>query len=120
VEVVKLSLSPDSFRGQRLKMRSLHIPPDAAVLIVEGDLRRRHWFLSSMRIPQAYVARTTDGAIEMIDRLKPDFVALDFDLGVGIDTKPVAEYLRNIGFSGRIVIISENSFGQMGFKKHSA
>jgi hypothetical protein len=64
--------------------RTPHIPAEATVLIVEDGLSKRNWFLSSLRVPQAYLGNTTTVAIELIDRAESDFVAPDFDLGPGV------------------------------------
>jgi hypothetical protein len=91
---------------------SRHISSNATVMIVDDDLRRRSWFLSSMRVPQAYLAHTVSAAVEIIDRIEPNFIALDYDLAPTVDSTPIAENLRAIDFRGSDLIHSENPFGQ--------
>lgn len=99
--------------SRRNGLRTIEIAASAAVLIVDDSIKRRNWFLSSYRIPQAHVAHTSEGAIETIRRFGPDFTFLDFDLcpATATDSRPVAEYLRDANYAGKVFITSANPFG---------
>lgn len=56
-------------------------------------------------MPHAFVAHTSEDAIDVIRRYAPNVIFLDFDLGQGLDTVAVAEYLQEQGFGGRVVIL---------------
>lgn len=92
-------------------MQVLTLPRDAVCLILDDSLLRRNWFLSALRIPDAYLTRDTAAAIEMLKRIEFGFVWLDYDLGPGLDSIPVAEHLRDSRFAGAIYVYSQNPFG---------
>jgi hypothetical protein len=90
-------------------------PSDSRVLLfVDDDLRRRHFVVEW--IPRAYLAHSPVYAIETIQRLDlgrhpRDIIFLDWDLGAGIDSAPIAKYLAETRFPGRVICHSENPFG---------
>lgn len=83
----------------------------AVILVVEDDLRRRNFYLSKHRLPDAYVCHDPAEAIALIERVKPSWVFLDHDLAPGVDSTPIAEHLAARNFAGEIVITSQNPFG---------
>jgi DNA-binding response OmpR family regulator len=94
-------------------MKTLSIPHDAAVLVVEDDISRRAWFLSRYRLPGAYLAHEPAQAIDLIRRIEPDVVFLDFDLGLGVNSLKVGAHLRDSKYNGRVIIHSQNDFGRL-------
>jgi DNA-binding response OmpR family regulator len=94
-------------------MKTLSIPHDAAVLVVEDDISRRAWFISRYRLPGAYLAHEPAQAIDLIRWIEPDVIFLDFDLGVRINSLEVAAYLRDSKYNGRVIVHSQNDFGRL-------
>ena len=69
------------------------VPDSPATLFVDDDLRRRHFAVNW--IPNVFLAHDVDGAIEILRQLEMgrhprDTVLLDFDLGVGLSSEPLA------------------------------
>jgi CheY-like chemotaxis protein len=98
-------------------MKAIRVPQDAVVLCVDDDLARRHFYLSKHRLPDVFVAHEVAEAIELIDRVKPSWIFLDYDLAPGIDSTAIAEHLSATNFAGTVVIVSENPFGQAVLSK---
>jgi CheY-like chemotaxis protein len=94
-------------------VKVLTVPQDAAVLIVEDCPNRRRWFLSQLRLSGAYLAHESAQAIDLIRRIEPDVVFLDFDLGLGRNSLDVAAYLRDSKYNGRVIVHSQNDFGRL-------
>jgi hypothetical protein len=92
-------------------VRIVKIPKDAVSLVLDEDLRRRNWFLSSLRMPDAHLAHDAARAIDMVKRIEFGFIWLDYELGPGLDSIPVAEHLRDTRFAGAIYVHSQNPFG---------
>ncbi|MGB8801385.1 MAG: cyclic-phosphate processing receiver domain-containing protein [Candidatus Acidiferrales bacterium] len=98
-------------------MKTILIPHDATILIVEDDIGRRSWFLSRYRLPGAYLAHEPAQAIELVRRIEPTWVWLDFDLGLGKNSLDVAAFLRDTGYDGRVIVHSQNDFGRLSLKQ---
>lgn len=98
-------------------MKTLHIPHGVTTVIVEDDMSRRHWFLSSFRLPAAYLAHDPQQAIELIRGVEPELIFLDYDLGSRVNSLDVAAYLRDSQFAGRVIVHSQNDLGRMSLKQ---
>jgi hypothetical protein len=105
---------PQSVGETRKKIIS--IPASTPTLVVEDSIARRHWFLSRFRLPHAFLAATSHQAIRLIRELQPT-VFLDYDLGLGISSEPVARYLAESNYTGQVFIHSENPFGRAVLKR---
>jgi len=75
------------------RKRILSIPASESTLILEDSIGRRHWFLSRYRLPHAFLAANSDQAIRLIRELEPTTLFLDFDLGSGVSSEPIAHFL---------------------------
>jgi hypothetical protein len=91
----------------------IQVPANARCLVIDDAISRRHWFISKHRLGShlTHLAHTPEYAIELIKNYPLDWIWLDYDLAVGIDTAPVAWFLLNSGYSARITIHSQNEFG---------
>jgi DNA-binding NarL/FixJ family response regulator len=74
-------------------------------------------FFRANEFHKLILAHTGTGAITLIDRVRPDLVALDYDLASGADSAAVAEHLRATKLRGSVLIHSENPFGQQVLKR---
>lgn len=95
------------------RMKNLVIPISASVLVVDDDIARRHFFLSTHRLPQAYIAGEPDQAIQILKQGSIDFVFLDYDLASNLSSEPVARYLAETKSETetQVFIDSTNPFG---------
>jgi hypothetical protein len=92
--------------------RLISVSRETPVLVLDDSIGRRNWFLSKHRVPRSFVAATNESAIRIVNSFKPEFIFLDFDLGLGVSSEPFAKHLREISFTGDIVIHSDNPFGR--------
>lgn len=69
----------------------------ATVLCAEDDLRRRNFYSSPYRLPDAYLTHEIVATVELIDRVKRKHRFLDFDLQPGVDTTVIARISRAPG-----------------------
>ena len=102
-----------------------HIPADWPVLVLEDTDERICWF--RQRLPHAVFAKTASEAIGLLSQTRFKVVFLDHDLhwmhaadnsihdGTG---KQVAQFLRESGFGGIVVIHSKNEDGVAIMKKY--
>jgi hypothetical protein len=85
------------------------IPPSASVLFVDDSIWRCLWVRDN--VPGVKFVRRADRAIECLKQRTFDFVFLDYDLGLGMTSEGVAQYLAETKYGGTIVIHSTNPFG---------
>jgi Cyclic-phosphate processing Receiver domain len=98
-------------------MKMISVPVGACVLVADDSIERRHWFLSRYRLPHAYLAANSDQAIKIVEQVKPSIVFLDYDLGPGVSSEPVARFLAESNYVGQVYIHSENPFGREVLKR---
>ena len=85
-----------------------------AVLFVDDSISRKNFAVNF--IPRAFITGDCEDAIKILQqfefgRCPHDLVMLDFDLGPGLTTEPIARYLAATKFPGRVISHSENPWG---------